>query len=65
MIKDLDNVDFYSLKRQLFSSRSFVVRVRGQRSSDQDDHYTEEARQWDMFPRLTELLLIGCSIESM
>ena len=38
MINDLDNVDFYSLKRQLFSSGSFVVRVCGQRSSDQDDH---------------------------
>ena len=27
VINDLDNVDFYSLKRQLFSPGNFVVRV--------------------------------------
>ena len=36
-----------------------------QRSSDQDDQKREEALQWDMFPEPTELLLIGCLIESI
>ena len=56
---------FYSLKRPIFSSGSFVACVWRQRSSDQDDHNREEVRQWDMFPGLTELLLIGCLIESI
>ena len=38
VINDLHNVDFIPLKRQLFSSGSFVVCVWRQRSSDQDDH---------------------------
>ena len=38
MINDLDNADFYSLKRKLLSSGNFVVRVWWQRTSDQDDH---------------------------
>ena len=39
VINDLDNVDFYFLKRQFFSSGSFVVCVlKDKRSSDQDDH---------------------------
>ena len=37
MINDLDNVEFISFKRQLFSSRSFVDCVWRQRSSHQDD----------------------------
>ena len=37
MIDDLDKCWFYSLKRQFFSPGSFVVCVRGQRSSNQDD----------------------------
>ena len=55
---------FYFLKRQFFSSGSFVVCVWRQRSSDQDDHKGKKPDN-DMFPEPTELLLIGCSIESI
>ena len=55
---------FYFLKRQFFSSGSFVVWVWRQWSGDQDDHTREEARQWDEFPQPTELFLIGCLIQS-
>ena len=55
MIDDLYYVDFYSLTRPIFSSGSFVVCVRRQRSSDKDDH---KGKKPDMFPEPTELLLI-------
>ena len=58
VINDLDNVDFFFVKRQLFSSRSFVKQWSKWLSR-------EEALQWDMFPEPTELLLIGCSMESI
>ena len=56
---------FYSLKRPLFSSRSFVVCLWRHRSSDQDDVKGKKPRQWDMFPESTELLLIGYSTASI
>ena len=56
---------FCSLKRPIFASRSFVVCVWRQRSSDQDDLKGKKSRQWDTFPEPTELLLIGCLIESI
>ena len=56
---------FYSLKRQLFSAGSFVVCVCLKTTKQWSRWlWREEARQWDMFPEPTELLLIGYSIES-
>ena len=55
---------FYFLKRQFFSSGSFVVHLR-QRSSDQDDHKGKKPYNETCFQNPTELLLIGCSIESI
>ena len=48
---------FCSLKHPVLASRSFVVCVRKQRSSDQDDHIGKKPPQWDMFPGPTKLLL--------
>ena len=56
---------FWFLKSEFFSSGSFVVNLWRQRSSDQDDHTGKKVLQCDMFPRPTQLLLIGCSIESI
>ena len=55
---------FYFFERQFFSSGSFVVCVWRQRSTDQDDHKGKKPDN-DMFPEPQELLLIGCSIESI
>ena len=65
MIDDLDNVDFISSNVHSSRQEAFVICFWRQRSSDQDDHKGEEALQWDMFPEPTELLLIGCLIESI
>ena len=46
-------------------SRSFVVCVWRQRRQWSRWLQREEARQWDMFPEPTELLLIGYSIKSI
>ena len=59
VINDLDNVDFISSNVQFFASRSFVVYLWRQRSSDQDEY------KWDMVPEPTEMLLIGFSKESI
>ena len=55
---------FDSLKRQIFSSGSFVVCVL--KTTNQWSRWSlrEEARQWDLFPGPIESPLIGYSIES-
>ena len=52
-----------SLKRSVFASRSFVVCVWRLKQWSKLS-LKEGVLHWDMFPGLTELLLIGCSIES-
>ena len=63
MIDDLDNVDFISSNVNSSRQEAWLY-VFEDRSGDQDD-LREEARQWDMFPELTELLLIGDLTESI
>ena len=65
MIGDLDNVDFISSKTSILFIRKlccmfFKTTKQWSRWSSR-----EEARQWDMFPGPTELLLIGYLIESI
>ena len=54
-----------SFKCPIRASRSFIVCVWGQWSLWSRWSLKAEVLQWDMFPELTELLLIGCSIESI
>ena len=59
----LNNIDCVHRNVQSSHQEAFVECVWGQRSSDQDRSLKEGVLQWDMFPGLTELRLIGCSIE--
>ena len=65
MINDLDNVDFIS--SNVNSSRQEALLCVCLKTTKQWSRWSEreEARQWDMFPEPTELLLIGCLIESI
>ena len=56
---------FYFLKRAFFSSGSFVENLWRQRSSDQNDHKGKKPYNETCFQETTELLLIGCLIESI
>ena len=62
-IKVLINIDFCSLKRPVFASRSLVVCVSETLQQWSRWSLKERVPQWDMFPGLTELRMIGCSIE--
>ena len=59
MIDDHNNVDFIS--SNVHSSRQEALLY----IFEYNEAVIKEARQWDMFPEPTELLLIGCSIESI
>ena len=56
---------FRSLKCPILASRSFIVCVWGQRSSNQDDFQRKKSHNETCFPGPTELRLIGNSIESI
>ena len=56
---DLDNVDFISSNVNSSRQEALLYVFEDNEVDDQDDQ-REEARQWDMFPEPTELLLIGC-----
>ena len=62
MIDDLDNVDF--LPSNVQSSRQEALLYVFE-DNEADDHKRNEVRQRDMCPEPTELILTGCSIESI
>ena len=59
------NVDYVSTNTLCSRNESQSYCFWRQWSCDQDDNKREEARQWDMFPEPTELLLTGCLTESI
>ena len=65
MIDDLDNVDFVSSNVHSSHQEALLYVFERQRSSDQDDQKGKKHSQRDMFPEPTELLLIGCLMESI
>ena len=64
VINDLDNVDFFPQTSTLLIRKLCCMCLKTMKQWSRWS-WREEARQWDMFPEPTELLLIGCSIESI
>ena len=62
MIDDLDNVDFIPSNVNSSHQEALLYVFEGNEAVIKMIN-REEARQWDMFPEPTELLLIGYSIE--